>query len=905
MKKAIIITTTTLVVIFALLLAAPFLFKDKILAIIKEQANNNLNATINFDNDINLSLVKNFPHFTIGINNVSVVGINEFEGDTLISWQNFEATVDVMSVIKGDQILINKIYLNKPIINAVVLSNGKANWDIAKTDTTTQTETADTSSSAFKLSLKQLIIEQANINYNDAVGHMSAQLQDWGLKLKGDFTQDDFLLEIRSQIKSLSFAYGGVKYLNKVNTGIKVDLGMNLPNMKFEFKENEITLNALKFKFDGNVEMPENDIKMDLKYSANQATFKDFISLVPGIYTSSFQNIQTSGNLAFNGFAKGVYNAQSLPAFAFNLLVNNARFKYPDLPAEVKDIEVNLNISNPDGNINNTLVNLSKFHLSINGDAVDAKLVAKNIIENPHVDAWVKGKINLDNISKIVPLENGMTVKGIVTSDVTAVGYISDIEKENYEAFNANGQIMAQNVYFKSNDLPEPFLLNQMQLSLNPKQITLHSFDSKIGKSDVKLNGEILGFLPYLFSNGVLSGSLSLASNHLDANQLMADESANTTATPIAEDTTSLLAPEIPANINFKFNSNIKQLLYSNYNITNFNGILSVENQKLNLENISLNMLGASIKLKGVYNAQNHLKPETEIDFEIANLDIQQSFKTFNTVKKLAPIAEKISGLFSTKLHLTTTLDKHLNVDYNTLLANGNLTIPKAEIGNVTLLNKIAETLKNNKYSSASLNNVSINYKIENGKIHTEPFDINVGGQKLNLSGYTGVDQTINYAGLVNIPRNQLSAVNSALESGLAQLNKAAKSNINVSENVPIKLGLGGTFTKPTVTTNLAQLASDEAKNIKNQLKDEVDKQKKELEAKARAEADKLKQQAKAEADKLKQQAQTETDKAKKKAQDEADRIKREAEEKAKAEKERLKKQAEEEAKKKLKGMFK
>ena len=892
MKKFILITTTTLVVIFALLLATPFLFKDKILAIIKEQANNNINAKVYFDNDINLSLIKNFPNFTIGINNVAVMGINEFEGDTLISWQNFEATVDVMSVIKGKQILINKIFLNKPNINAIVLSNGKANWDITKTDTTASIEVTDTSSSAFKLSLKQLVIEQANINYNDAVEQMSAQILDWGLNLKGDFTQDDFLLEIRSQIQSLSFAYGGVKYLNKVNTGIKVDLDMNLPNMKFIFKENEIALNALKFKFDGNVEMPDSNIKMDLKYSANQATFKDFISLVPGIYTSSFQNIQTSGNLAFNGFAKGVYNAQSLPAFAFNLMVNNARLKYPDLPAEVKDIEVKLNITNPDGNINNTEINLSKFHLSINGDAVDAKLIAKNVIENPHVDAWIKGKVNLDNVSKIVPIENGMTVKGIVTSDVTAIGYISDIEKENYAAFNASGQIMAQNVYFKSNDLPEPFLLNQMQLSLNPKQIILQSFDSKIGKSDIKLNGEILGFLPYLFSDGIISGKLSLASNHLDANQLMASESATTA--PTVEDTTSMHAPEIPANINFKFNCNIKQLLYSNYDITNFNGILSVENQKLNLENISLNMLGAAIKLKGFYNAQNHLKPKTEIDFEIANLDIQQSFKTFNTVKKLAPIAENISGLFSTKLHLSTTLDKHLNVDYNTLLANGNLTIPKAEVGNVALLNKIAETLKNNKYKSASLNNVSINYKIENGKIHTEPFDINIGGQKLNLSGYTSVDQTINYTGLVNIPRNQLSAVNSALESGLAKLNKSAKSNINVSENIPIKLVLGGTFTKPTVSTNLAKLASDEAINIKNQLKGELDKQKKELEAKARAEADKLKQQA-----------QNEADKAKKKAQDEADRIKRETEEKAKAEKDRLKKQAEEEAKKKLKGIFK
>ncbi len=64
---------------------------------------------------------------------MSIVGIGDFEGDTLISWKDFEATVDVMTVIRGEQISVRKILLDQPRIHALVLSNGKANWDITKT----------------------------------------------------------------------------------------------------------------------------------------------------------------------------------------------------------------------------------------------------------------------------------------------------------------------------------------------------------------------------------------------------------------------------------------------------------------------------------------------------------------------------------------------------------------------------------------------------------------------------------------------------------------------------------------------------------------------------------------------------------------------------------------------------
>jgi hypothetical protein len=895
MKKLLI----SLAVILGLLLAAviilPVIFKDDIVEMVKKQANENLNAKVNFNNDIELSLIKNFPNFTLGIKDLSIVGIDEFEGDTLVSWKNFEATIDLMSVIRGEQINVRKILLESPRIHALVLANGKASWDIAKPSADTTT-TADTGTTAFKLSLKKLEIKDANIIYDDKTLGMFSQLQGFDYAMSGDFTQDEFLLSIVSGIKSLDVAYGGVRYLNKVNTQLKADINMNMPQMKFVFKENSISLNALTFNFDGMVQMVNDDINMDLKYNAEKASFKELLSLVPGVYTKDFENVKTAGTLDFNGFAKGTYNEKQLPAFAFNLNVNNAMFQYPALPLPVKDIEIKLAVTNPDGNINNTLVDLSRFHMDVAGDAFDARLVAKNVMQDPFIDSWLKGRLNLGNVTKIAPLENGMELKGVITADVTAKGAVSAIEKQNYEAFNATGQIAAQDIFFKSADLPQGFSLAIAQLAFSPKTVALQSFDATIGKSDMKMNGEISNFFPYMFSNGILNGKLNFSSNLIDANQFLSSEEAAPATT--AADTASVEAPEIPANINFTLTSRIGKLLYTNMEITDFAGAVVVANQKLSFNNIGLNTLGAAIKMDGYYETTNPIKPTVAIDFGISNLDIQKAFTTFNTVKTVAPIAENMKGSFSTTFNMTSQLDKYLNPVYPTLFATGVLTIPNAEISDVKVFNKIGDALKNDKFKKVAISNVKIDYKVENGRVYTQPFDLKVAGQKLNLSGSTGLDQTIDYKGLVSISRKDLGAVNTALETALKGLNDKAGSNISMSGNVDVGLGLTGTFSDPKITTNLADLAKKEASSLKDQAKDELDRQKKMLEDKARAEADRLKKETEA-------KAKAEADKLKQKAEEEKERLRKEAEAKAKAEEEKAKKKAEEEAKKKLKGIFK
>lgn len=914
MKKLILISISIVVILLTAIIVIPIIFKDKIVELVKIEANKNVNAVVDFNNDIELSLFKSFPNFTLGINQLSVVGVNEFEGDTLIALKTFSATLDLMSVIKGDQIKVVKIVLDEPVINALVTKKGNANWDIAKPNTDTISNTPDTTTSKFNIALKKLDIKQATIVYNDKQSNMSARLINFNNTLTGDFSQDNFLLNIMMSCEQLSYKMDGIPYLSKVKLSLQADIDANMKDMKFSFKENKMALNELTFGFDGWVAMPGNDISMDIKYDAKQAEFKHFLSLIPTLYTKDFTDIKTSGKLAFNGYAKGIYSEKSLPAFAFNLAIEDAQFQYPSLPAPVNNIQLQFSATNPDGNLDNTKINLSKFHFEIMGDPFDMRLLATNVMKDPNIEAEFNGLLNFDNIVKIMPLEKGMNIAGLMTMNIAANGKLSTIEKEQYEQFDAKGKLALTKFMFASNDLPKPYYINNAELIFNPKTVTLNTFDAKIGNSDMQISGAFSNFFAYTFGKGTLKGVLNFKANQIDVNEFLTPTAENTEkATPI--DTSSIVAPEIPSNIDFTLNATIEKLLYTNIIIEKFAGQIKMANAKLEFNKVALNTLGSKISMDGYYETSNPKKPTIDVDFGINNMEFKKAFQTFNTVKKIAPIAENMTGDFSTTFKLKSAVDQNLNPIYDDLFAEGMLNIPDAGFTNVKLFNKAAEVLKYEKLKNPTLSNVKIQFKVEKGRITTQPFDMNIANQKLTLSGYTGLDQTIAYTGKTSIPRSIFGSTNTATNTLLNEANAKAGTNVKLSEMIDVNLGLGGTFTEPKITSNLADILKNEATSLKNQLMDEASKKAKELEDKAKAQVDKIKKEteakAKAQADKMKAQAQAEADKTKAKLQSEidkanaeADKLKKETEAKAKAEEIRLKKLAEEEAKKKLKGIF-
>lgn len=462
-KKILKIFGFTLLALIGLAFIVPLFFKKQITELVKKEVNKQLVAKVDFK-EAGLSLFRHFPSVTLSLDNLSVVGTDEFEKDTLVAAKKFEASLNLISVIKGDDIKVKGIWLYEPRIHALVNKEGKANWDIMRS--ASDTAAVDTSASSFKMTLDKYAISDGYLYYNDITSGMNAEIAGLNHEGSGDFTSDLFSLSTSTKAKAASFVYGPVTYLSNAKTEINGDIQIDTKNSKYSFKTDDITVNNLKLGTEGFFQFVNDSVyNMDIKFQSPSNDFKDILSLVPGVYKNDFDKIKTSGKALFNGFVKGLYGPQQLPGYDVKLEVKDGSFQYTDLPDPVKNIQLAARFTNPDGKMDNTVVDISSGHLEMGNEPFDFKLLFKNPETSRYIDAVAKGKLNLGNVVKFVKLEAGTKLAGLVWADVFAKGNMSALQNQQGN-FSAGGFLDIKDLYYTSAAFPQPLQNGNMKVEL-------------------------------------------------------------------------------------------------------------------------------------------------------------------------------------------------------------------------------------------------------------------------------------------------------------------------------------------------------------------------------------------------------------------------------------------------------
>lgn len=841
-KKIIKISLIVFASIIVTAIILPFAFKGKIEAKMKEAINKSINAKVDWKN-YELGIFKSFPDFNLTLDGLTIIGVDSFSNDTLANIKSLNITIDLFSAFKGNSYKIKKVTLDEPNILLKILKSGKANWDITKPSVPADTSANKEPPSDFKLALQKISIIKGKIIYEDQGTNMRIDAVNVNSTIKGDMAADETSLETKSTIEFLTFAYGGMTYLYKVNAEATADIDADLKNSKYTFKENEFRLNQLFIGMDGYLSMPKEDIDMDLKFNAKQTDFKNFLSLVPDIYAKDFDKIESKGKLALDGYIKGTYNDKKIPSFSFNIKIDDGMYKYPDLPKTVSNISVKTNITNTGSDFDNTVIDISKFHFEIGSNPVDIKMNIKTPVSDPQINGTIKGKMNLADVKDFYPLKKDQQLKGTISADVVLNGKLSSIEKKKYEDFKASGQILINGLTYKSKEFTQGVTINVMKLLFSSQFVELDSCNINIGKSDLKASGRIDNFLSYFFKNDLLKGTFKSASTLMDLNEFMQPTQAGKEK-PKTEAASSLSVIEIPANIDFVVNSTFGKVLYDKMVMTNVVGVIKIKDQQLTLENLKMNMLDGQLSMSGFYNTKNPKQPNINFNLNINQFDISKTSKTFIVVQKLVPIADACTGTFSTKMEFTSSLDSKMSPIIKTMTGEGLLNTSKVAIQNFTPLTKLSDALKMEKFKKLALDKINLSFNILAGKVFVKPFDFVFGKIKGKMSGSNSFDQTIDYVLNLEIPKSEFGGAASGVLTNLTSQANSKGANITVGDVVKVDVLIGGTVTKPTIKLGLKGTMNEIIDDLKNKAKTELENKKKEVVDKVTAEADKQKKAA-------------------------------------------------------------
>ena len=811
MKKVFKIIGITLLIIVALLVAIPFMFKSQIKDMVKRFINENMNAKVEFS-DVNLSFLSSFPQAHVSVDDLVITNFEPFKDETFATAKSITFNMSVKELFKeADEgpILVNAINLNEALLTLKTNKFGDANYDIIKKKENENTSAEN--EKGFSFDIQDYKINNSTFTYLDEKSNTTFYITELNHSGKGTFSGEVSQLNTNTEAK-VSLSLDDMQYLN--NNTIKLDalIDLDLENNKYTFKENKAIINQLPLAFQGYVQMVDKGQNIDISFENTGSDFKDFLAVIPTTYSKNIENVATTGTFKVKGIIKGLSSDSTIPHLDINIASNNASFKYPDLPKSVENIIINTSLKNDNGNINDTYLDINTLNFKIDEDIFKSSATLKNITKNTLVNANIDGVLNLANITKAYPVTLEKELSGILKGKINTSFDMQAIETNAYQRIKNNGNLSVSDFTFSSEDIVNPIHISKADIAFKPGTVLLNNFEAKTGTSDLSATGTINNLLGFLLSDNKLKGNFNVKSNTFAVSDFMVAETETASKNKTTTNEESL---KIPAFLDCAIHADAKTVLYDNLTLKNLKGNLKIKDEQATLENLTSNLFDGEISISGLVDTKNKT-PLFNMDLGIANFDISQSFKDLELLQNLAPIAKILQGKLNTTINLSGVLDEEFSPDLATVSGNALAELLTTNISEETtpLLSKLNEALNFIDFEKLDLKDLKTKLNFKDGKVNVKPFDIKYEDIKITVDGSHGFDKSMAYNAILQIPAKYLG---SEINQLIGKINDPEVNNITI----PVTAIIGGTFTTPTVQTDL----TSGVKNLTKQLI-EIQKQK-------------------------------------------------------------------------------
>lgn len=817
-KKVLKIFGITFLILLGLLIAIPFFLEGKIATIVKNKVNENINATLDFE-DAKLSLIKSFPNAYVDLTNTSLVNKAPFEGDTLFLAGNVALSMSITELFKGadEPISIKSLTLANAKLHIKVDKEENANYDIAKESDVAQSPKTEEASDSFTLALESYALTNTEIVYDDFSTKMHLVISEMNHSGTGDLSLENSELQTKTDAL-VSFELDSTKYLNKNKVSLDALIGIDLKQNKYSFLENKALINQLPLVFDGFVKVNEANQEVAISFKTPSSDFKNFLAVIPEEYAQNIENVKTTGNFEVDGRLEGIVDDTHIPSFSIKLKSDNASFKYPDLPKAVKNVFIDTEINNETGITEDTYVAINRLSFQIDEDRFNVNAKIRELLGNTKVNAHADGKMNLANIAKAYPIPADLDLSGLLTANATTAFDMASLEHKRYENTKTIGQMNLSGFKYNSDELKNPVAIDAAAVAFNPKTVSLTTLEGKTGQTDFKATGTINNLLGFLFNDENVEGNFNLQSNTFALNDFMVDEimSEETAANKNTQTEPTIGERiKIPSFLDCTIDATANTIIYDNLNLKNVSGRLRIKDEAAIVENLTSDLFDGKLSMNGSVSTKSEIST-FDMALGMESFKIGESFKSLDLFKVLAPVANAIQGKLNSTIKLSGNLKDDMTPNLGALSGNILAEVLSSNIDtkNAPLLKALDSKLNFLDLEAIDLKGLKTALSFDNGKVKVKPFAIKYKDLTVNVDGSHTFDRELEYKATIDVPAKYLGAEVTKL---IARMNDDSLKDLTI----PVTAGIGGNYTSPNVTTDLTSGISKLTKQLV-----EIEKQK-------------------------------------------------------------------------------
>ena len=887
MKKLLRITLIAAGSLLGLMILLPMIFKGRIQEEVKKRINREVEARVEWDG-FTTSLFRGFPNLSASLHQLSVVVEASAEQDTLAKLDRFELRMNPFGIFRRN-IEIHSILFYKPEIRGEIFENGRANWDILPVDQSGEgamlsaagseesTESEGTGSS-MNLSLKKMVIAEGKIRYRDRINGSDIQVENMDMVLRGDFAEEQTRAFLSLNMEGLDVVQHGIRYAKGTALSMELEADADMRERTISLRRNELWLNGMAIEMEGEFSLLDKPgMEMDLQFRTRETSFHTLLSLIPVIYMNDFESLSAEGTFTLAGSVSGMLKDTLMPDVNLALKVTDGYFTYPDLPRDVSDVQIDLRVDFRGVERDASTVVLDRLQMQLGGDPFEMQLSVARPFSDMHVAGKALGTIDFSKIGDVLPLEDVQMV-GLLETDLQWDTRMSAIEEERFEEVELQGNLKVSGFELEIPDLPLPVQLHRLEMMFTPRLVQLQSMEMGVGSSDLQMSGELYNFIPYLFDDQVVHGTLQVTSEFFDTNELTVDledslsgsgdlgvdslEAALQTQAP----PDSLAMPgkfEIPEKINFNMQLSMDEVLIDQLAFHRLEGSLRVGEGVAYIDRLRSDVLEGTIELSGKADPRGDYMI-VDASVQADGLDIPTAYEKLVSVERLVPMAGYCRGSANLDMRYSSLMDHTLTPLYGSINAAGKVFTEGLQINNLQGFVNVNELVKNEKMRRLAPDEVEIEFTIRNGRVQIAPFDIDFDDSKVTVGGSHGIDHSLDYLVDMNIAKKDLGSGALMMVNNMTLMARAAGLKVIESDYVKVKATITGTFEKPKVKTDLSGNMGGSGASVREQVrtkaKEEIETAEQELRQEASQRADQIIADAEAEAARIVDEARIKGD---------------------------------------------
>ena len=416
--------------------------------LVNQLASNNLRAEVRIRKvDFTLST---FPHLGLELKDGFVVSHalrdSAFETeDTLCAFHRCVVGINFKEYTRNKKLSFATVELDSVNCRLFTDADGLSNYQIFGIDTLSNDSTA---AQIPPMEIKRFRIGNVDVSLQDQRSGTEARIGNLAMDGEGGCDTAGMQASINFEVSDIKFSQANQKIVNNIPLKGKIQTAYNYQERKGSLLNSSIQVKQLELDLQGDFFMDTaGRLGMDMKVDLQTNSLKEMLDMIPPKYLQT-QGVQADGQINMQGHIYGCFAEKEMPEVDMHLELENGRAHYEGMPYPIDTLVVRLTAHLAPGKKKPSYINIEDLVLVAKDVDVVSVCKVKNLFSDPSVDLKLSTKVNLDRISDLVPLREGLALGGIMDADIDGNFRLSYIKKANYGKIQARGKFDMEDVFF-------------------------------------------------------------------------------------------------------------------------------------------------------------------------------------------------------------------------------------------------------------------------------------------------------------------------------------------------------------------------------------------------------------------------------------------------------------------------